>query len=149
MYVYDKRIVELLLLIINVFLLLNTKEPQEITEVREKYRILREHLIETDNKKFEMLQKEVPITVHHRINRGAIGYNTNKGNEIGLCIDGDSNEIFHVLIHELAHSTVDEYSHSKGYWKNFKELRGICVKLGIYETIPKKTKFCGKHVQDK
>ena len=63
-------IVALLLIIINVFLLLNTKEPQEITEVREKYRILREHLIETDNKKFEMLQKEVPITVHHRINRG-------------------------------------------------------------------------------
>lgn len=149
MYVYDKMIVALLLIIINVFLLLNTKEPQEITEVREKYRILREHLIETDNKKFEMLQKEVPITVHYRISKGAIGYNTNKGNEIGLCIDGDSNEIFHVLIHELAHSTVDEYSHSKEYWKNFKELRGICVKLGIYETIPKKTKFCGKHVQDK
>jgi hypothetical protein len=96
-----------------------------------------------------MLQSEVPITAHYNIARGAIGYNTNKGNEIGLCIDGDSNEIFHVLLHELAHSTVDEYSHSKEYWKNFKELRKMCVELGIYEEIPKKTKFCNKYVQDK
>ena len=139
----------ILLLIITVFLLLNTKEPQEITEVREKYRILREHLVETDNKKFEMLQTEVPITAHYSIAKGAIGYNTNKGNEIGLCIDGDTNEIFHVLIHELAHSTVDEYSHSKDYWKNFKELREMCVNLGIYQKIPQKTEFCNKHVQDK
>ena len=149
MYVYDKMILAILLLIINVFLLLNTKEPQEITEVREKYRILREHLTETENKKFEMLQSEVPITAHYSIAKGAIGYNTNKGNEIGLCIDGDTNEIFHVLIHELAHSTVDEYSHSKDYWKNFKELREICVNLGIYQKIPKKMEFCNKHVQDK
>ena len=67
-------IVALLLLIINVLLFVNTKEPQEITEVREKYRILREHLIETDNKKFEMLQTEVPITAHYSIAKGAIGY---------------------------------------------------------------------------
>ena len=142
-------IVALLLIIINVLLFVNTKEPQEITEVREKYRIIREHLIETDNKKFEMLQNEVPITAHYSIAKGAIGYNTNKGTEIGLCIDGDSNEIFHVLLHELAHSTVDEYSHSKDYWTNFKKLRDMCVQLGIYKEIPNKTKFCGKHVQDK
>lgn len=142
-------ILAILLLIINVLLFVNTKEPQEITEVREKYRILREHLVETENKKFEMLQTEVPITAHYSIAKGAVGYNTNKGTEIGLCIDGDSNEIFHVLLHELAHSTVDEYSHSKEYWKNFKELREMCVDLGIYEEIPKKTKFCNKYVQDK
>ena len=142
-------ILVILLLIINVFLILNTNEPQEITEVREKYGILREHLIETENKNLEMLQTEVPITAHYSIAKGAIGYNTNKGTEIGLCIDGDSNEIFHVLLHELAHSTVDEYSHSKEYWKNFKELREMCIDLGIYEEIPKKTKFCNKYVQDK
>ena len=129
---------------------MNTKEPQELTEVREKYRILREHLkeTETENEKFAVLQDEIPITAHVRI-RGAIGYNSNKGNEIGLCLDGDTNEVFHVLIHELAHCTVDEYTHSKEYWNNFKELRDICVKLGIYQEIPKRTEFCGKHVQDK
>ena len=112
MYVYDKMILIILLLIINVLLFLYTREPQELTDVREKYRTLREHLKETNNQKFEMLCKEIPITAH-RYTNGYIGYNVSKGMGIGICIDGDPNEIFHVLLHELAHCTVDEYSHSK------------------------------------
>ena len=69
--------------------------------------------------------------------------------KIGLCIDGEINEIFHVLLHELTHSTVEEYSHSPEFWKNYKELREIAISLGIYKEIPDKTEFCGKHVQDK
>ena len=142
-------IAALLLLIINILIFTNTKEPEELTEVREKYQVLREHLKETNNEEFDMLYDEIPITAHYRISKGAVGYNTNKGNEIGLCIDGDTNEIFHVLLHELAHCTVEEYSHSKEYWEKFKKLRKISVELGIYEEIPEKTKFCNRYVQDK
>ena len=141
-------ILALLLIIINVIILMNIQEPDRLSEVREKYRTLREHLKETNNQEFKMLCKEIPITAHRRMN-GSIGYNVNKGNDIGLCIDGEPNEIFHVLIHELAHCTIDEYSHSKEFWKKFDELRTICVSLGIYREIPQRTEFCGKHVQDK
>jgi hypothetical protein len=141
-------ILALLLIIINVIILMNIQEPERLSEVREKYRTLREHLKETNNQEFKMLCKEIPITAHRRMN-GSIGYNVNKGNDIGLCIDGEPNEIFHVLIHELAHCTVDEYSHSKEFWKKFDDLRTICVSLGIYQEIPQRTKFCGKHIQDK
>lgn len=141
-------IVTLLLVIINILLFINIQEPPNLTEVREKYRTLREHLKKTNNEEFKMLCKEIPITAHRRMN-GSIGYNVSKGSDIGLCIDGEPNEIFHVLIHELAHCTVDEYSHSKDFWKNFDELRTICVSLGIYQEIPQRTEFCGKHVQDK
>ena len=148
MYVYDKMILTLLLLIINVIILMNIQEPERLSEVREKYRTLREHLKETNNQEFKMLCKEIPITAHRRMN-GSIGYNVSKGSDIGLCIDGEPNEIFHVLIHELAHCTIDEYSHSKEFWKKFDELRTICVSLGIYREIPQRTEFCCKHVQDK
>ena len=148
MYVYDKMILTILLLIINVLLYINTREPQELKDVREKYRTLREHLKETNNKKFEMLCKEIPITAH-RYTNGYIGYNVRKGMGIGICIDGNPNEIFHVLLHELAHCTVTEYSHSKEFWENFDKLRTMCVSLGIYQEIPQRTKFCGKHIQDK
>jgi len=148
MYVYDKMILALLLIIINVIILMNIQEPERLSEVREKYRTLREHLKQTNNEEFKMLCKEIPITAHRRMN-GSIGYNVSKGSDIGLCIDGEPNEIFHVLIHELAHCTVDEYSHSKDFWKKFDELRTICVSLGIYREIPQRTEFCGKHVQDK
>lgn len=141
-------IVTLLLVIINILLFINIQEPPNLTEVREKYRTLREHLKKTNNEEFKMLCKEIPITAHRRLN-GSIGYNVSKGNDIGICIDGEPNEIFHVLIHELAHCTVKEYSHSKNFWDKFDKLRTICVSIGIYQEIPQRTEFCGKHIQDK
>jgi hypothetical protein len=141
-------ILAFLLIIINVIIYINTQEPPKLTEVREKYRTLRDHLKTTNNEEFKMLCKEIPITAHHRIG-GAIGYNVNKGNDIGICIDGEPNEIFHVLLHELAHCTVSEYSHSTDFWNNFVKLRTICVSIGIYQEIPERRAFCGKHIQDK
>lgn len=138
----------IILLIVNLIILSRVKEPQALAEVKEKYRILRKHLIDTNNEKFHKLKQRVPISGFLRMN-DTVGYNTNKGQEIALCLDGTANEIFHVLIHELTHSSVEEYSHSKKFWDNYIELRDICVKLGIYEIIPEKVEFCGQHIQDK
>ena len=141
-------ILVILLIIVNLFLFVNTKEPRNFVEVKEKYKSLRDQLRDTKNPKFHMLIRCVPLTGIEKMN-GTVGYNTNKGQEIALCLDGTTNEIFHVLIHELAHCTVEEYSHSDEYWNNYIELRDICVNIGIYERIPTMTKFCGQHIQDK
>ena len=138
----------IVLLLLNFWILFQTKEPQELVEVKEKYRVLREHIASTGHPKYQMLVRCVPLTGFITMN-DTVGYNTNKGQEIALCLDGKPNEIFHVLIHELAHCTVDEYSHSDQFWNNYIELRDMCVDLGIYEKIPERTKFCGQHVQDK
>lgn len=141
-------IIVLILLVINFILFYNTTEPRELVEVKEKYRILREHIQETDHTKFKVLTRVIPITGMKRMS-DSVGSNTNKGDEIVICLDGKVNEIFHVLIHELTHSTVKEYSHSDEFWKNYTELRNLAVDLGIYEQIPERTKFCGQHIQDK
>ena len=138
----------IILLLINAYILAITQEPRELVEIKEKYEILRKHITDTDHKKFHMLRRCIPITGVTAMN-GTVGYNTNKGAEIVVCLGGSPNEIFHVLIHELAHCTVEEYSHSDQYWENYIELRDMCVDLGIYEKIPEKTKFCGQHIQDK
>lgn len=138
----------IILLIVNLVILSHVREPQALTEVKEKYKILRQHLIDTNNEKFHKLKRHVPISGYLRMN-DTVGYNTNKGQEIALCLDGTANEIFHVLIHELTHSSVEEYSHSKKFWDNYIELRDICVKLGIYKIIPERVEFCGQHIQDK
>src|SRR6056300_91516 len=138
----------IVLILVNLWILFQTREPQELTEVKEKYRILREHIASTGHSKYQMLVRCVPLTGFITMS-DTVGYNTNKGQEIALCFDGKPNEIFHVLIHELAHCTVDEYSHSDQFWNNYLELRDMCVDLGIYEKIPERTKFCGQHVQDK
>ncbi len=133
------------LLIINIYIYVSTIEPENLRIVRERYEILRNNL---DGTEFEQLKQSIPITAHYGL-RGTVGYNLNKGSEIGVCIDGAVNEIFHVLIHELTHCMVDEYNHSAEYWEKYTKLRDLCVRLNIYEPIPTETPFCGMHIQDK
>jgi predicted metal-dependent hydrolase len=137
-----------LLIVINLLILKMTQEPSVLVEVKQRYKKLRDHLNETKNEKYAMLKTPVPLTGMQRM-RESVGYNTNKGGEIVVCLDGNANDVFHVLIHELAHCTVKEYSHSDKFWKNYIELRDMCVELGIYEQIPDRKEFCGQHIQDK
>ena len=55
-------IVFILLILVNLWILSQTKEPQELTEVKEKYRILREHIASTGHPKYQMLVRCVPLT---------------------------------------------------------------------------------------
>src|SRR5210317_61296 len=137
-----------LLIVINLFILKLTREPQVLMEVKQRYKKLRDHIIETKNEKYRMLTTPVPLTGMQRM-KESVGYNTNKGAEIVVCLDGTVNDVFHVLIHELAHCTVKEYTHSEQFWKNYIELRDLCVELGIYKQIPERKEFCGQHIQDK
>jgi hypothetical protein len=53
-----------------------------------------------------------------------------------------------VLIHELAHVTVDEYDHSPEFWASFKDLKALCKTLGIYTPIEGSLEYCGIMIQD-
>jgi hypothetical protein len=138
-------------IVVLILVLLTLKEPKEFVQARENYEILLNHVRKEPSvpKKFHVLKKRILISgFKNPFNYGALGYNINKGTEIGLCVQGDSNQIFHVLLHELAHSTVEEYSHNEEFWKNFRELCSLCERLGIYKPINTSTKFCGKYIRD-
>jgi len=138
----------LLLLVIDVYLVYSTSEPPKLKEVKKKYKILRDY-IQTHKdsvpEKFWVITAPVILAAK---DTGELGYNSSKGYEIGLCLDGSVNDIFHVLLHELSHSTVKEYSHSEKFWLNFSELRDLCVSIGLYHKIPEKKEFCGQFIQD-
>lgn len=133
----------LLLIALNLWSLLTLKEPENLKKVKELYTVFLDNVPE----KYPELRTRTIVTGFQNKNR-ELGYNVNKGYEIGLCLDGTPNQMFHVLMHELAHSTVDEYSHSDQFWKNFQEIKDHCIKLGIYQEIPERTKFCGKYIRD-
>jgi hypothetical protein len=137
-----------LFLILDAYLVYTTRDPENLIEVRRRYTVLRTYIKQHHDsvpEKFWVLEDPVVLVAK---DSGDLGYNSNKGYEIGLCLDGTPNDIFHVLLHELSHSSVPEYSHSEQFWKNFSELRDIAVSIGIYDKIPDKKVFCGQHIQD-
>lgn len=125
-----------------------TTEPARLTDVKKRYKTLREHLMKSDDPRWKPLHTECVLVGVHRDLGSGIGWNTNKGYEIGVCIDGTPNQIFHVLLHELAHCTVEEYMHSPQFWKNFRDLRKIANSIGIYEIIPVEQGFCKRTIID-
>ena len=124
------------------------REPENFTEVRKRYEILINYVKNNSvPEKFKVLDHQI-LLIGYLKKKHELGYNTNKGYEIGLCLDGTVNQIFHVLLHELAHSTVSEYEHSTQFWQNFKELRELATQIGIYEPVNSSEKFCGKYISD-
>jgi uncharacterized SAM-binding protein YcdF (DUF218 family) len=125
-----------------------SREPENFTQVKVLYANLREYVATNPvPEKFKVLEKQV-LLIGYLKKKHELGYNTNKGYEIGLCLDGTVNQIFHVLLHELAHSTVPEYEHSTSFWQNFKELRELATQIGIYQPVTSSEKFCGKYISD-
>ena len=133
----------IILVILAILAVATLREPKQFTEVKEKYEIF----LKNCPPEFPQLKKRILLSGYTKP-KSELGYNVNKGGEIGLCLDGDSNQIFHVLLHELAHSTVGEYSHSEEFWNNFKKLRDHSVQLGIYTPIDSKSAFCGNYIRD-
>jgi len=86
-------------------------------------------------------------------------YSINKGEKLVFCLrskDGkdtliDMNTITFVALHELSHILTESVGHTPEFWKNFKFILGLGVKLGIYKKVdysinPKE--YCGMKVTD-
>jgi hypothetical protein len=145
------------LVLITVIILLN-RPPDLFVQVRHRYDQLLKTL-ENDpdlDPRWEPVKKRVILTGMCKWDKsnGAIAYNVNKGYEVYICLDGSDklsdetriNTAMHVLIHELAHSTVREYEHSDSFWKNFKDFKKYCEKAGLY-TPGDVGPFCGEKIR--
>ena len=126
-----------------------SKEPNSLKKLRERYGKLRESFSElSEDHKFRKLEEPILLVGYHGMQGGLLGFNTNKGSEIGLCVDGCPNELMHVLLHELAHATVKEYDHSPTFWKNLDELKNFAESKKLYKTIEDPKGFCGSRIHD-
>ena len=131
------------LMILNIISVSTLEEPHNLRRLKEMYTTF----LDNPPAKFPKLKNRSIITGFNG-SGNEVGYNVNKGYEIGVCLDGTPNQMFHVLLHELAHTTVESYDHTPEFWKNLKELKDHCKGLGIYEEIPSQTGFCGKYIRD-
>ena len=128
----------IILAIVALYIICTTKEPAEFGKLRERYG----RFLEVVPPKFNKLKNKTILTC--LTSKREPGYSVNKGYEIAICYDKDVNAMFHVLLHELAHCTVDEYKHSEKFWSNLKELKNVATDNNLYIPITKPKKFCGK-----
>lgn len=136
------HIIILILAVISVWS--SFSEPALMGAMRSRYTKLREELIKTGE--FPSLHKETIIT--GMLSKGEVGYNVNKGYEIFVCLDGtDENQIFHVLLHELAHTSITEYKHSGNFWDNLHKLKAVAGRMGLYKGISR-VPYCGHYISD-
>ena len=137
-----EQIIITILAVISIWL--SFKQNILLTKVKEKYKVLRDELKHNDQ--FPILRRETIIT--GLLTKGEVGYNVNKGYEIFICLDGtDENQVFDVLLHELAHTTVTEYKHSGNFWENLHKLKAVASRMGLYKGISRRP-YCGKHISD-
>lgn len=131
------------------------RQPTLFIEIKRRYEILLDHLRTSPgiDPRFEPIKNHRPLFTGidaARMNKGTLGYNVNKGYEIFICIDSTStvDAAMHILIHELAHMTVPEYDHSEAFWKNFHDLRFLCINLGILNLPPEgSVMYCGGQIK--
>ena len=131
-----------------IFLLLLALIPQypEYELAKKRYYKFLSNLRGT---RFEHLSRPVVLAGYHYRGGNVLGWNSLKGSEISVCIDGKANEIMHVLLHEFCHQTVPEYSHSKNFWNNLDVVKDMAQSMGVYEKIQESRKICGAHVTDR
>lgn len=83
---------------------------------------------------------------------GYTSYTVNKGEKLILCIRQkdqtfvDSNVIFYIAAHELAHIMTTEVGHTETFWANFKILLNEAMAIGLYRKVDfnkKNEDYCG------
>jgi hypothetical protein len=127
--------------IIAIVLVLITRPDPVLVELKKRYTAF----IRSLPPKFDKIKQQGIITATYR--KGQIGSNVNKGGEIYVCLESSVNDAFHVLLHELAHSSVKEYDHSQHFWETFKELKELAINGGYYTPVGTKN-YCGKQISD-
>jgi hypothetical protein len=140
-----KSLMIILLFVLSYILITNTEDPL-FTELKRRYDVLLKNLPD----EFDILRKNRAILTakEEKARDGNIAFNVNKGYEIYICLDGRKiNAAMYVLLHELAHITVEEYDHSEAFWANFKKLREYAADIGVY-TPETEMEYCGQIIKE-
>ena len=94
------------------------------------------------------LLKKRNVSIVQRSNTMHVAYSVNKGEEIGMCINGNNIEtMFYVLMHELAHIMTVSKHHTKEFWSNFNFLVDFAKTQGLYHEEKSSATYCGQQIK--
>ena len=81
------------------------------------------------------------------------GFSQNKGEIVGICLTEAAdknnsseyiNNLFYVLIHELAHIGAEEYGHTDKFWVLFSSLRQHAQDANLLSIVDRDSAVCGQ-----
>ena len=139
------------------------KSSNMMAKIREKLVTIRDYMSTnhaSDPRTDRLIKKFNPENIMET-EKGSTytSYSINKGEKLVFCLrskDGkdtltDMNTITFVALHELSHILTESIGHTSEFWKNFKFILTLGVKLGIYKKVdysvnPKE--YCGMKVTD-
>ena len=86
-------------------------------------------------------------------------YSENKGEKIAFCLEKnkgksqliDSNTLYFVSLHEMAHIATESVGHTEEFWSNFKMLLKEAVDAGLYDPVDYSKNpepYCGMTLSD-
>ena len=86
-------------------------------------------------------------------------YSENKGEKIAFCLEKnkgksqliDSNTLYFVSLHEMAHIATESVGHTEEFWSNFKMLLKEAVDAGLYDPVDNSKNpepYCGMTLSD-
>lgn len=76
-----------------------------------------------------------------------LGWNIGKGWSMGVCPNGDIDAIMHVIVHETAHSMVEEVDHGEDFEEARQDMRRLANTLGVYTDVHNEP-LCGTTVTE-
>lgn len=102
--------------------------------------------------------RELDMYTRRDISKGnTLAYNTNKGESISICLFDNKNvpnkinEMFYVILHELAHVMTDKYEHNNEFHECFEYLVTKAVSYKMYTRMNYKNnpkRFCDTYIDE-
>ena len=143
--------IEILLLCIIisfVFILYDHKSPKltyktkkKINEIQVKIKKLVKYMkkLYPNHKEIHKLSNNIIIKEIPNKYKNKVGYTLNK-TKIYICLTDEKgdiykndNELYYIMLHELAHLITKSYHHTDEYMNNFKLIVRLAIKLHIYK----------------
>ena len=114
----------------------NNKNDEIISKIKMKIKFLIENLkkLYPKHKGIQRLPYKIYLYEIPERHKTKTAYVLNK-KEIYICIDEnkDLNELYFIVLHELAHIITDSVGHKNGFWVNFRLILRLSIKLNLYK----------------
>lgn len=136
---------------------LTPDQQERLARLRERMERFVEYLVHLDDPMTRRLLERVRtknVQIQGSTRRDFAAFTENKGDRIAVCLSDTrrastyDNDLFYVLLHELAHLSTVTYGHNQEFWDHFAVLQRHAQDAGLLAPVSKNAQICGHDLMD-